>query len=305
MKIVIGTDFSLESVDAARQGFAMARQLGGSDGGAEVIVAHVVGAGAWYPTIGTSSLLDDAETRYRTEKHIEAFLQENLGEEAGIELDYRVVLGEGRARKKLAEIARAEHADWLFVGRSGSGALVRWALGSTSHSLATHAPCNLAIAHERYPDWQAQPKLAVAVDFSVHGEQALALAIDLALKSGAALHLIHVIYPTGPVIMPERGLAYSGGEFTDVEVLQERANAEMESIAEVWGPQLEQLRWSTSVITGYPTREIVEYARANNIDGLFLGTVGRSALDNFILGSVADGVLKHTPCTLYLTPPAE
>lgn len=302
MRIVIGTDFSTESVDAARQGFAMARQLGAS---AEVIVAHVLGAGAWYPTIGTGSLLDSADTRYRTEKHIEEFLAEHLGEEAGVERNYRVVLGEGRARKKLADIARAEKADWLFVGRSGSGALVRWALGSTSHSLATHAPCNLAIAHERYPDWQAHPKLAVAVDFSPHGEQALALAIDLALKSQAALHLIHVIYPAGPVIMPERGLAYSGGEFTDIEVLQQRANAEMDSIGETWAPELEKIRWSTSIITGYPTREIVEYARANNIDGLFLGTVGRSAIDNFILGSVADGVLKHTPCTVYLTPPAQ
>jgi nucleotide-binding universal stress UspA family protein len=305
MKILIGIDFSEESIDAARQGFAMAERFRQSESPVDVVVAYVEGSGAWYPKIGVSSLLDDPDNRRRMQGQVEDFLQENLAPKPGQRLDYTLLVDEGRARKKLVDIVRRIDADWLFVGRSGSGALVRTALGSTSQSLANRPPCNLAIAHAKSPDWQASPKLAVGVDFSKHGHKALRLAINLTRKTGARLHLLHVIYPPGPVALPGGGIAYAGGEYLEVEAVRERSNAEMRKLVETHAADLQNLQWTSEVVTGYPTHEIVAYARRHDIDAIVMGSVGRSAFDNFLLGSVAGGVVKHIPCTVYLTPPAD
>ena len=41
---------------------------------------------------------------------------------------------------------------------------------------------------------------------------------------------------------------------------------------------------------------IVEYARANNIDLIVIGTHGRGAVAHLLLGSVAERVVRLAPC---------
>jgi nucleotide-binding universal stress UspA family protein len=79
----------------------------------------------------------------------------------------------------------------------------------------------------------------------------------------------------------------------------------MKQLLEDFAPQLESMDWTRDVITGYPTRELVAYAEDNDTDGIFLGTVGRSGLDDFILGSVASGVVKNMSTSVFLTPPVQ
>lgn len=305
MKILIGVDFSNESVDAARQGFAMASQARARGEQVEVLVAYIEGSGAWHPSLNEKSILKDPDNRHRIEGHAREFLQEHLAPKPGEELEYSLILEEGHARKQLAEITERVDADWLFVGRSGSGALVRMALGSTSSALANSPPCNLAVAHETCPDWQGTPKIAVGLDFSDASNKALDLAIEMAHKSDAQLHLVHVIFPPGPISMPNGGIAYAGGEYMEIESLRTRTDEDIRALMAAREPQLEGLQWQWEVLTGYPKRELIGYAEDHNIEAIIMGTVGRSALSNFLLGSVAGGVVKHSPCTVYLSAPAK
>lgn len=308
MKILIGVDFSDESLDAARQGFALARHLSAEGGACEVLIAHIVGSGARHPTVGVSSLLEDADNRRKIEAKVDEFLADLEEDSSADSPPYTLLLEEGRAREKLAEIAKRVGADWLFVGRSGSGALVRLVLGSTSQTLAHNPPCQLAIAHERAPDWQKTPQIGVALDFSAHSERALLLGIKLAKQSGAKLHLLHVVYPVSPVvpvILPERGVSYRDTDYLEAPAMLARAEADMAQLEESFAERLSGTSWSRQVLAGYPSRELVSYAEDNHLDALLMGTVGRSAFDNFLLGSVADAVVKHAPCTIYLTPPGD
>lgn len=304
MKILIGVDFSEESLDATRQGFALAEHLRANGNEVEVFVAYIEGSGAWHPSIKETSILKDPDNRHKIEAHTQDFLQEHFAEMPGEKLDYSLIIEEGQARKKLAEIATRIRADWLFVGRSGSGALVRLALGSTSYTLANAPPCNLAIAHEKAPDWQGTPHIAVGIDFSEASTKALDLAIEMAQNTNAQLHLLHVIFPAGPVGMPNGSIAYAGGEYIDVEALRTRSNQDIDELLDARRAQLEDIPWRVEVITGYPKQEMVTYAKDNEIDAIIMGTVGRSAFSNFLLGSVAAGVVKHSPCTVYLSTPS-
>jgi|GEM_PF-2354670 len=307
MKILIGVDFSEESLHAAGQGFALAEHLRArhkdESDVVEVFVAYIEGSGAWHPSLHEDSILDDPDNRRKIEVHTREFLQEHFSRLPGENLDYTLIIEEGRARQKLAEIAERLGADWLFVGRSGSGALVRMTLGSTSYTLANSPPCNLVIAHEKAPDWQGAPKIAVGIDFSEAGEKALDLAISLAQKTSAQLHLVHVIYPAGPVSMPNGSLAYAGGQYLDIERLRTRTNEDIDALLKPRADALTNIPLQIEVITGYPKHELVAYAADKEIEVLVMGTVGRSALSNFLLGSVAAGVVKHSPCSVYLSAP--
>jgi nucleotide-binding universal stress UspA family protein len=316
MKIVIGTDLSEDSLVAVQQGLSMAECFHHANTPVEVYVAYVEGHGHWYPQLGTESILDDPDNRRRMEAQVEDFLDEHLsfeqdgdsfeqgGEEVAGKLSHTLVLEEGRAEKKLAEIVDRLGADWLVVGMSGQGALVKLVAGSTTEKLANHPVCNMAIAHPRGVDWNKRPNLLVGVDFSDSSNKALNMALDLAELVGARLHIVNVVYPPGPVALPDGLVGYAGGEYQEISVMRSRATSDLEALVEQHHSRLEAVSWTSEVIAGYPTRELVGYAEDNDIDAIVLGTVGRSAVDNFLLGSVARGVVKHMPCTVCLTPPA-
>jgi nucleotide-binding universal stress UspA family protein len=43
-------------------------------------------------------------------------------------------------------------------------------------------------------------------------------------------------------------------------------------------------------------QSILEYARRKDIDLIVIGTRGRTGLKKFLMGSVANGVVEHSPC---------
>ena len=52
------------------------------------------------------------------------------------------------------------------------------------------------------------------------------------------------------------------------------------------------------IVTGAPAKEIVETARRESADLIVMGTHGRSALERFFLGSVADKVIRTAHCAV-------
>ena len=45
---------------------------------------------------------------------------------------------------------------------------------------------------------------------------------------------------------------------------------------------------------------IIDYATTKNIDLVVIGTRGRTGLKRFLMGSVANGVVQHTHCSVLL-----
>lgn len=53
---------------------------------------------------------------------------------------------------------------------------------------------------------------------------------------------------------------------------------------------------------GEPAETIVEVARERAVDMIVLGTHGRSGLERLLKGSVAEAVLAHAPCGVFIFP---
>jgi nucleotide-binding universal stress UspA family protein len=109
-------------------------------------------------------------------------------------------------------------------------------------------------------------------DFSPASEAAGRIAREMALQTGARLHLVHVVPPVTDPGPPAESLTRAARALGD------------------------GLRVETALLSGLAGRNIVDYARDKGIDLIVVGTHGRTGISHAILGSVAETVVRLAPC---------
>lgn len=139
------------------------------------------------------------------------------------------------------------------------------------------------------PPAAAFANILVAVDDSAQAEHALALAERLARDEGAGVSLVHVVVPLPPI---------AGAEYVVFDT--DAYNAHLESGRRLLSRARERLPASVPIKTvlaeGDPAAEIVRVANQVAADLIVIGTHARGHVARAILGSVADGVMRHAPC---------
>ena len=136
-------------------------------------------------------------------------------------------------------------------------------------------------------------KIVHPTDFSVCAEQARALAIELARALGAELTLLHVAVEASPFregFMRPRELEQL---FEEQRAWAARTLEEQAAETRARGIPTRSL-----VVTGAPAAEIVEAARREGAAFIVMGTHGRTPIERFLLGSVADRVVRTAPCAV-------
>jgi len=131
--------------------------------------------------------------------------------------------------------------------------------------------------------------ILVPTDFSEPAAAALAYAKNLAAQFGSHLHLLYVV-PT-----PQYGWAAESSAFawpTVLTDLEAEANAELERQIAQAPPAPGPVSLATAV--GVPVDAILEYAAANRIDLIVMGTHGRGLVGHMLLGSVAERVVRRS-----------
>src|SRR5262245_8999347 len=115
-------------------------------------------------------------------------------------------------------------------------------------------------------------KILVPVDFSEHGQHALAMACSLARKYESAVTLLHVVQMPN-VVLPE-GFVLASSQtlatlFAHVAELLEGERKRAEALG---------IRASIETGQGNPWLEIVRYAEQHKIDLIVMGTHGRTGI---------------------------
>ena len=150
--------------------------------------------------------------------------------------------------------------------------------------------------------------ILVPLDGSALGERALPMAQHLARSSATSLHLLQVIS-----LRPElEALRGSGSESVTVlemaqdaarrfiEVQTARGKEYLESLA----VQLQKagINVTTVIREGAADENIVEYAKAQEIDLIVMSTHGRSGFKRFFVGSVTDRVIRSGETPVLVLP---
>ncbi|MCT3124980.1 universal stress protein [Lactococcus lactis] len=55
-------------------------------------------------------------------------------------------------------------------------------------------------------------------------------------------------------------------------------------------------KFKTQILSDSPKREIVQYAKENDIDLIVMGATGAGAFDRLLAGSTTNYVVNHAPC---------
>lgn len=135
-------------------------------------------------------------------------------------------------------------------------------------------------------------RICVPTDFSEPAEHALRYGVTLAEKFGAQLSLLHVVQDILPTV-PEPGLAMLPTEEI-MRSLEKGAKEGLENfLAKEWSDRINVVR---AVRHGVPFHEICQFAKQETIDLVVMGTHGRTGLTHFLLGSVAERVVRSSPC---------
>ena len=136
------------------------------------------------------------------------------------------------------------------------------------------------------------PHFLIPTDFSASAEQALDYAIRLARTLNARLTVLHVIQP---VPMAGAGMGIVLPE-TYLQGVKEGVQGSIEeALARVTAAGLTAER---IVLHGVPFQEIIETAKARQVDLIVMGTHGRTGLMYVLLGSVAEQVIRLAPCSV-------
>ena len=129
-----------------------------------------------------------------------------------------------------------------------------------------------------------------ATDFSREAAGALAYAELFAKKCRARIAVVHVVPEMGPALLEARP-AYMEDVFLQVEANKEKAGKKLASLASKRGIAFDKVL----VESGSPVKTIIEIAGREHADLIVMGKRGLSALEKVLVGSVANGVLRHAP----------
>jgi nucleotide-binding universal stress UspA family protein len=134
-------------------------------------------------------------------------------------------------------------------------------------------------------------QILVATDFSESAAVALAYGRDLARTFNARLHVLHAVEDVMLRYSPEVG-------FVTPDL---QKNLEAASTRDLEKLITEDDRRTLAIVPVVKTAvsipaEIVDYAKANAIDLIITGTHGRGAVKHFLMGSVAERVVRTAAC---------
>jgi nucleotide-binding universal stress UspA family protein len=134
-------------------------------------------------------------------------------------------------------------------------------------------------------------KILAAIDQSTYAENVLAKAIDLAKREEAELTILSVVEPSFA------DAAEIGAQQVIFE--QFRKNAE-EIVNQAQQKAKNQgVAAKTLVLEGTSVASrIVQHAEQHGVDLIVMGHKGRSAIERFLVGSVASRVVTYAPCSV-------
>ncbi len=131
-------------------------------------------------------------------------------------------------------------------------------------------------------------KILIANDGSENARRAISHGMDVARLSGAEVYAVYVVSDEHAKVSGKvMGWAEPFEEYlTD---RGELATADVEKSGKETEVKVEKV-----LLKGSPAEQILDYAENNDIDLIVMGTQGLTGIKRFLIGSVAENVIRHS-----------
>jgi len=205
------------------------------------------------------------------------------------EVDVVETVERGSPYRVVCEYAESAGVDVVVMPTRGRRGLERFLLGSTTERVVRRSDVPVLTVRPDGDATAAYPveTVAVGVDGSDCGRAALGVGVSVTDQEDAALHLLSVV-----------DVAALGPDIR-TEALREALEADARSVLEDAAgyaasagvdPAAEAVEFGSSV-----SGAIRAYVADNEVDLLVVGTHGRTGFDRYVLGSVAEFLVRTSP----------
>jgi len=143
-------------------------------------------------------------------------------------------------------------------------------------------------------------RILMGTDFSDYSKDAFDYAVLLAKQFGAELFLLHALEMPA-FFVPSVGRAAGPDVVNWIHALKEEEQKKLQPLeaeARQKGVQVQSI-----LKEGTPAQEILNTAGEVRAELIVLGTHGRTGLDRFMIGSVAERVMGQALCPIVLVRP--
>ena len=299
--VLVPVDFSSRSIEALEFTHPLARHFR-----ANLHLIHVFEPD--YPLaalLAMPMIAPETEIAPRVRQHLE-----DLAKGLGIDVEPdKIHALKGSPFEEICRFARESSIDLIVTATRGNTGLQHLALGSTAERIVRYAPCPVLVARPG-KGWKEtggngglqksdRPfrRIVVPVDFSTCSMKGLAYARSLAREFDARLHLLNSVavqyYLTSdeyarfdlPLLMREA---------------EETAREQMSNL--MHRTDWEGLEVESSLEVGHAGERICTLAEKDQADLIVTATHGRTGLKHILLGSTAEYVVQHAPCSVMVVP---
>lgn len=137
----------------------------------------------------------------------------------------------------------------------------------------------------------AAKHILACIDFSEHSTRALAEVGEYARANGSKVTLIHISDPQS--FVPPQAILEPASHSDDA--------AHEAELAKLRDEHLSDIAVELAVIPDHaPARAICDYAEEHGADLIVLGSQGRGGMERWLIGSVAERVIRHAACNVYV-----
>jgi nucleotide-binding universal stress UspA family protein len=295
-RILCATDFSDVSRAVVPYGIKMAKNLS-----AKLYVCHVIDLPA-ISVYGESVFDPITHQQY----FIDFARKEMENQLSGEDVNWEPLISIGHTTEEIARFVTENAVDMVVAATHGRSGLKRVFLGSVTERLMRLLHCPLLVLRaedreglqavdQRFPF----KNVLVGFDFSKDSEEAFRTSLSIAQEFESNLHIVHVVEPTAY----KDFLKFPGepGEPLPKDIHDSLKEGLLKLVP------TEAFNWceiQVKILVGKPYSELIKYAAQNDIDLISLGVRGHGKVEEILVGSTTDRVIRRSPCPVLSVLPA-
>ncbi len=273
--------------------------------GSTLNLLHVTALGDEMPTAGSSrsrkkKLVDSEKLSLAVQSELHR-LEEQLASDT---LQVQSMVLSGVPGKEILHVIQKKKIDLVIVGSRGLSRISGLLLGSVSEWILNDASCSVLIGRPTSHKAKSSSilKVLLAIDGSDDSWKAVEFLNGVGLPAGSTVTLLHVVrkhmYETEQFV---DSAGKSQAEFSKLakDLCRDRSAVGVRLLQDT-RKVLDSLPFTIKerMALGHEAKEILKTARQQKVDVVLMGSKGLTGLRRLLMGSVAQTVSQHAPCSV-------